>query len=94
MVLQFYIQSERVYYEVQLPKEYGLPNKPMFFSKVRVVTDRQTRSYLTHTLNPLQEWAVGRVIDFVAEKFKLRNENNKQCTQVKTAKYDCTNHAV
>ena len=31
-----FLQSERVYYEVQLPKEYKLPNMPMFFSKVRV----------------------------------------------------------
>ena len=45
---EFYIQSERVYYEVQLPKEYGLPNKPMFFSKVRVVIDRQEATSLTH----------------------------------------------
>ena len=82
LVLQFYMQSERVYYEVQLPKEYGLPNKPMFFSKVRVVTDKQEVTLLTQYTQ--QEWAVGRVIDFVAEKFKLRNENNKQCTQVKT----------
>ena len=82
LVLQFYMQSERVYYEVQLPKEYGLPNKPMFFSKVRVVTDKQEVTLLTQYTQ--QEWAVGRVIDFVAEKFKLHNENNKQCTQVKT----------
>lgn len=69
-----------MYYEVQLPKEYGLPNKPMFFSKVR-----EQEVALPHSPSSLhpQEWAVGRVIDFVAEKLKLRNENNKQCTQVK-----------
>ena len=80
-----------MYYEVQLPEEYGLTNKPMFFSKVRVVKNKKLLvPHSPSSLHP-QEWAIGRVIDFVAEKFKLRNENNKHYTQVRTNKNNNNN---
>lgn len=48
--------TEKAYFEIILPKEYGEASKPVFVSKV---------------------WTIGKVVDYLSQKYKLRNNNDK-----------------
>ena len=70
-----YIQAERVYFQVQLPTTTTttatqLPGKSKFSPEEGV---------------PMffsREWSVGKVVDYIAQRHKLKNENNNPLAKV------------